>query len=350
MPKKKILVAPLNWGLGHAARCIPIIYSLLENNFLPVLASNGEALRLLQHEFPTLKIYRLPSYKVRYSKRGYFLKLKLLSKSVQLQKAIRKEFALTQKIIDKENIQGIISDNRLGVHSKDVPSVYLTHQLQVLSGATTYFSTKLHQYYIKKFDECWVPDFAQEPNLSGKLSHLKKKFPIPIKYIGMLSRLQKQTESNKYAILVLLSGPEPQREYLEKRLFKLLKDYPKPVLFVKGVMEKKATKEQHKNLTIYNFLTGQDLAKAIAQSELIIARSGYSTIMDLAQTTKKAFFIPTPGQFEQQYLAARLKQQKIANFCQQDTFDLEKLETLENYKGFPDLEHNQDLGRFFGFL
>lgn len=350
MPKKKILVAPLNWGLGHATRCIPLINSLLETGFSPILASNGEAMRMLQKEFPQLKMYRLPSYKVRYSKRGYFLKIKLLSKSVQLQRAIHKEYVLTQKIVAKEGISGIISDNRLGVHSKKTPSVYITHQLQVLSGATTFFSTKLHQHYIKKFDQCWVPDFAQEPNLSGKLGHLKKKFPIPIKYIGLLSRYKKRPEESKYQLLFLLSGPEPQREYLEKRLFKLIKDYDKPVLFVKGKMEKKRSKTQEKNLTIYNFLTGEDLANAIAKSEVIIARSGYSTLMDLTRTKKKAFFIPTPGQFEQQYLATRLKEQKIAPFSQQEDFNLEKLKKLDNYKGFPGLEENRYLSRFFGLF
>ena len=49
---KKILIAPLNWGLGHATRCIPIINALIEEGLEPILAGDGDSLKLLQKEFP----------------------------------------------------------------------------------------------------------------------------------------------------------------------------------------------------------------------------------------------------------------------------------------------------------
>ncbi|SHJ14965.1 conserved hypothetical protein [Mesonia phycicola] len=333
MPKKKILVAPLNWGLGHATRCIPIIKALEINDFEPIIASDGSALALLKKEFPHLKYYELPSYNIRYARKGIFFKSKILLKSFKISKTIAEERKLTLDIHTKEGLSGIISDNRLGVCSKFVPSVFVTHQLNVLSGKTTYFSSKIHQHYIKKFSECWVPDFKEEPNLSGKLGHLKENHHLNIKYIGALSRLEKKDLENKYKFMVILSGPEPQRTLLEEKLLHELRDYPEKILFIRGVLEDIQTKEIAKNLTIYNYLTGEELENAFNTSEYIIARSGYTTLMDIAKLKKKAFFIPTPGQTEQVYLAKRLEEKGLAPSCKQNHFDIKKLEEISRYKG-----------------
>ncbi|MBW2960482.1 glycosyltransferase [Mesonia aestuariivivens] len=333
MPKKKILVAPLNWGLGHATRCIPIINALEANNFEPIIASDGSALALLKKEFPHLKFYELPSYDIRYAKKGYFFKSKILLKTFKISKTITEERKIALEIYTKEDLSGIISDNRLGVNCKFIPSVFITHQLNVLSGKTTYFSSKLHQRYIKKFKECWVPDLEQEPNLSGKLGHLKEKNDFQLKYIGPLSRLNKRELPIIYDLMVMLSGPEPQRTLLEEKLLHELKDDPRKIIFIRGVMDEVQTKETRENLTIYNFLIGKALENAFNQSENILARSGYTTLMDLAKLEKKAFFIPTPGQTEQIYLAKRLQENNIAPYCKQHHFTIEKLEEIKLYQG-----------------
>jgi len=188
MPKKKILVAPLNWGLGHATRCIPIIQALLENGFVPILASDGDALQLLKKEFPSLTIYLLPSYKISYAKKSYLFKFKFLLRSFHIIKAIWAEKKMTQKIHKKENLNGIISDNRLGIRLSSIKSVFITHQIHVLSGKTTFLTSWLHQFYIKKFDTCWIPDVEFSPSLSGKLGHFRKKQKFKVTYIGPLSR------------------------------------------------------------------------------------------------------------------------------------------------------------------
>jgi len=330
--KKRILVAPLNWGLGHATRCVPIINALNEHEFEPILASDGVALSLLQKEFPNLEAIELPSYNITYSKKGKFFKWNLLKGIPRILKSISRENNVLQTIIQSNAIDGIISDNRLGIYSKKVPSIYITHQLQVLSGTTTGLSTMWHQNFIKKFDECWVPDCEGEPNLSGNLGHVRQ-FQIPTKYIGPLTRFQKVNTQIKYDVMVLLSGPEPQRSMLEEKLLKEFEDFKGHVLFVKGKMEDKQIKSEKNNIVIYNYMTSADLEKAINQSQLIVSRSGYTTIMDLAKLNKKAFFIPTPGQFEQEYLAKRLHDLGMVPCCSQDDFTIEKLKTIENYTG-----------------
>lgn len=347
--KKRILVAPLNWGLGHATRCVPIINALIDFGFEPIIASDGDALVLLQKEFPDLFSIELPSYKISYSKQKAYFKLKLLKDTPKILKAIKAEKKATKHIVKTHDIVGIISDNRLGVYSKKVPSVIMTHQLNVLSGNTTWLSTLLHKKFIRHFDTCWVPDFEVDDNLSGKLGH-GNSIKVPIKYIGPLSRFLKKDSEILNKLLVILSGPEPQRTLLGEKLLEALKNYKEKVIFVYGNIEDEQTIQVVGNITLYNFMTTNQLEKTINESELIISRSGYTTILDLAKLGKKAFFIPTPGQYEQEYLAKRLSESNMIPFCNQNDFTLEKLEQLKHFKGFEALNFKTDYKDLFSFF
>ena len=200
---RTVLVAPLNWGLGHATRCIPIIKALENNGFTPLLASDGVALEMLRKEFPHLKTLELPSYQIEYAKNGAHFKWKMLKNTPKMIEAILAEKKIVKKWVRKYHLIGIISDNRLGVFNKQVQSVFITHQLNVLTGNTSWITSKLHQKAIGKFDECWVPDTENEPNLTGKLGHLKDS-DLPIKYIGPLSRLQKKDIPKLYDLMIIL--------------------------------------------------------------------------------------------------------------------------------------------------
>lgn len=346
---KNILVAPLNWGLGHATRCIPIIKALMRHNFTPILASDGAALMLLQNEFPELTCLELPSYKITYAKKGKYFKYKLIKDSPKILKNIKVEKLATDKIITDYQISGIISDNRFGVYSFDVPSIFMTHQLQVLSGNTTWISTKIHKKIITKFHQCWVPDAGGINNLSGKLGHIEAPLKN-LKYIGPLSRFSKKDVPIKYDILVLLSGPEPQRSLLETLLFNELANFKGSVLFVKGLVEKDIKKEVFNSITVYNYLTSTLLEHAINESQLVISRSGYTTIMDLVKLEKQAFFIPTPGQFEQKYLAERLQENGLVPYCTQDVFSLDKLQEVSKFKGLSAFNYDLNYTKLFSLF
>lgn len=340
---KTILVAPLNWGLGHATRSIPIIYALLADGFEVIIASDGMALTLLQKEFPQLEGIELPSYKIEYAKKGKRFKWKMLLRSPKVLKAIRQEREQLKELVKSKKIDGVISDNRLGLYHNEIPTVFITHQLQVLSGSTTRLTSAMHRNYIKKFDECWVPDFADDANLSGKLGH-PKKFEIPVKYIGALSRLEQKETASSYDIMVLLSGPEPQRTELEEILMHELKHYKGQVLFVRGVVEAEQKVTRKEQIKIVNFMETEDLQNAICSSDLIICRSGYTTIMDLFKLGKKAFFIPTPGQTEQEYLAKRLHTMGIVPFKDQEKFSLKDLSKVKVFTGFEPLLNQRRFG------
>ena len=259
--------------------------------------------------------------------------------------AVKKEQKIVDEIIEKEQIVGVISDNRFGVYSKKVPSVYITHQLNVLSGNTTFITSKIHQKIWKKFDECWIPDVATKSNLSGKLGHLQND-NFNLKYMGALSRLSYFTTGLKYDVLVLLSGPEPQRTLLEDKVLKELENYNGSVLFVRGDLKNSSTIKTAENIIVKDYLLTHDLEKAINESKLVLARSGYSTILDLAALEKKAFFIPTPGQFEQEYLAEKMSKENVAPFSTQEKFKIEDLENVKNFNGFKTIKGKLDLNLF----
>lgn len=330
---KKILVAPLNWGLGHAARCIPLIRALLLNNFEPILASDGAALEFLKKEFPLLKYYELPKYAVEYTKRGRRLKYKLLWQTPKILNAVSKERKVVEEIIKKEGIEGIISDNRFGVRSKNVPSVYITHQINVLSGSTSLLTTGLHKKIIGKFDECWIPDYDDEGRLAGDLSK-RSNFSIPVKYLGPLSRFSEGKANKDIDVLAILSGPEPQRGLFEEMLREELKLFEGNSILVKGIIEEAQQTSEEGKLKVVNFMLGNELEETILRSKLVVSRSGYSSIMDLEALEAKAFFVPTPGQFEQEYLAERLKHMGIANYIQQNEFSFKQLSASGIYSGF----------------
>jgi len=326
---KKIIVAPLNWGLGHAARCVPIIHFLLENKFIPVIASDGKALLFLQQEFPNLESIELPSYGISYAKN---LKTSLLFQLPKIYSAVQKEEkAIDRYIKENKTVVGVISDNRFGVRSVKVPSIYITHQIQVFSGIITAISSKIHQHIINKFDQCWIPD-SKEQTLSGELSN-PQELKIPYRFIGSLSRFSKEELPIKNDVLIILSGIESQRKSFELMLLNKFKNYEEKVVLVQGKIENQQTIKEQNKITIHNYLLSSELEKEINQSRIIVCRSGYSSIMDLAILEKKVYFIPTPNQPEQEYLAKYLSEEKQAPFSTEQEFVIEKLQELESYTG-----------------
>ncbi len=320
---KNILIAPLNWGLGHAVRCIPLIRKYVENGDKVIIASDGQALDFLREEFPKLIFEQLPAYNIHYAKTSLSTKLKLMLQVPKILKTAQKERQITEELVDKYDIDLVISDNRFGLRSNKAKSVYMTHQLRVLSGATTFLTTFLHRKIYKKYDEIWVPDFIENGGLSGKLGHINNS-KLLIKYIGIQSRLKKIDIEKEYDLLAVLSGPEPQRSLLEKELLEKLANYKGKTALVCGVISEKKTKKQINGVDVYNYLTANDLEMLINASEKVIARSGYTSLMDYYKLQKKMILVPTPGQNEQLYLARYFQQKGLAVSQKQGKIFLKK--------------------------
>ena len=329
--KKRILIAPLDWGIGHATRCIPIIKALIKNNYQVIIAADKRPLSLLNIEFPKLDIIRLNGYNIRYSK--YLpMSINLCLQIPKMIWGIKQEEKILDQIITDYQIDGVISDNRFGLYSKRIPCVFITHQLKINSPYFTETIQNLNYKYINKFNKCWIMDEEQN-NLAGELSKTDI-MPRDFTYIGRHSRFKYQERKKIYDFLGIISGPEPQRTILEKGLIKALKNRSEKSLIILGKPEIETT-QKIGNLTIKSHLDANSLNNIILESKLIICRSGYSTIMDLEKLHKKAFFIPTPGQTEQEYLAKILASKKICYFQEQNNFDFDKgITESKKYTGF----------------
>jgi UDP-N-acetylglucosamine transferase subunit ALG13 len=316
-----------------------------------IMASDGASLELLKKEFPGLPSLELPSYSIKYAKNGPLLKWALLKRIPKIIQSVKEEKKRVNDLVVLGRIQGIISDNRFGVFNELVPSVYITHQINVLSGKTTSITSKWHHNIIKQFDECWVPDNHGAKNLSGKLGHLDNK-KIKLRYLGLISRMVKMDIPIQHDILFLLSGPEPQRSLLEEKILSEFKDLEKRMILIRGVVEPQQKRTRIGNINLVNFMLKDELEEYLNACSLVVSRPGYTTLLDLAALQKKAFFIPTPGQHEQLYLAKRMKELRMAPYSNQNEICIEQLGEVSKFNGmesdFEPLDHQELFSLFKG--
>jgi uncharacterized protein (TIGR00661 family) len=335
--KPRILLAPLDWGLGHATRCIPIIRQLISEGADVWLAGEKAQKDLLQQEFPELPFLPLDGYRIKYARSGIGLIFSLFRQTHKIFSAIKKENEWLKEKMVEYKFDAVISDNRYGLYHPDIPSIFITHQLTIKSPLgkwTEKILRKRNYRYINKFTECWVPDREeQENNLAGELSHPIDKPVIPVYYIGHLSRFKITDElvENTH-LLIILSGPEPQRTILENKIIQEVAHYPSTATIVRGLPGADSIVPSTSMIKFYNHLPADELNKEIAKAAYVISRSGYSTVMDLVRLSKKGILIPTPGQTEQEYLADYLTKKQIAFCATQNEFSLES--SLKNAKKF----------------
>ena len=320
----KILVAPLNWGLGHASRCVPIIRRLCREGHQVVLGGDGDALVYLQQHFPQLRSIELAQLNLSYS-RG---KRQVIAMLVALPKLIAfsiRDHRLLKRLQVEEHFDQVISDNRFGLYLTPTPlhsqlsttlhstlstlhCIYITHQLHIMLPRPYKWLeplvSRMHARIYNRYGEVWVPD-TPDHRLSGELSTLYNStlytLNSKLKFISPLSRftdtlpLYSSTPLPPYKAVAFFSGLEPHRTLFERTILERFKGHESEVLMVNGRVDKQ--------------LSDSELAYYLTHAEHIIARSGYSTIMDLDAlgVLDKAELIPTPGQPEQEYLALRFQ-------------------------------------------
>lgn len=332
---KKLLLAPLDWGLGHATRCVPLIRDLLHINCEVWLAGEGKQENLLREEFPSLPFLPLKGYRIKYGKNG--LTGKILLQIPSILRSIKEENNWLKEQVNKVGFEAVISDNRYGLYHKKIFSVFITHQLAIKSSLGKWSEKILQQLnykFINRFNECWVPDEKEENNLAGDLSHPAKIPSIPTKYIGPLSRFEKKNiEVVKNHLLIILSGPEPQRTMLEDKVIDQIVSYPASATIVRGLPGERNILPSTNSIHFHNHLSSEELNNEAAKAEFVISRSGYSTIMDIAALQKKSILVPTPGQTEQEYLADYLMKRRFAFCVNQNSFSLlRNVEEARNFK------------------
>lgn len=341
MSIKKVFISPLDWGIGHATRCVPIIKTLRDLNCDVIIGSDGPQLDLLRKEFPTVPYLKFPGYKIDYPKNGG-MTWHMIKSFRKLAGKIMIENQYIGEINEMHKLDGIISDNRYGLYNNEIPSAFITHQLNIQAPIGQFLLKQINSKFINKHNECWVPDIQGKGNLSGKLS--QKNPPENVKYVGPISRLDTYNiGKKKYEVLVIISGPEPQRTLFQDLIILQLKQLNKSAMVVLGQPDKTINKTED-NIEIRSHLDSKQMAEAINASDVIVSRPGYSTIMDLAQFEKKAMFIPTPGQTEQEYLAKYHRGKGHTSWQKQKDLNLKSgLEMAGNYKGIPQVNKTNTL-------
>ncbi len=338
----KVLLAPLHWGLGHAARTAALIDIFLEASIECAVASDGAALDFLRrHYADRLDAYfELPAYPVVYDEN--IVAFSVLKRAGGFFKAIQRERKKLAALAEEEQWDLVISDNRYGANIPGIPSIFLGHQLSLKTQipALDGLATAVNQYFIRSFDQLWIPDF---PNhlLSGELSHSKDTKRL--RFIGPLHKHDLHSKSTPiYERVVVLSGPEPSRTQWEKCLLSQLENCQESTLLVRGLPGDTETPAlNNKHVDVVNFMTKIELNAAISSAEVLIGRAGYSTIMDLCFLRKPAILIPTPGQTEQEYLARHLKGRWPMAFLREKEFDLNRISPLLSElkaRNYPDID------------
>lgn len=329
----KVIVCPLDWGLGHATRCVPVIRELLDQGAEVLIAGDGPGMDILKEEFPDIKQERLKGYGIRFSERFSIGAYLILSLPRLFLRIIMEHYQLAELIL-RIDAHAVISDNRYGLWNKKVYSVFITHQPNIVPPArfksASSLLRRIIRFFIRKYNECWIPDFSMPPGLSGRLSH---GFTLPenVKFIGPLSRFEKEKinqdallseDADSYEIVAIISGPEPHRSHFEKILVQQLNESNLKSLLIRGVTDASSSPLSSGNLTVVNYLNSRAMFPVLMRSKVVVCRGGYSTLMDLSVTGNKVICIPTPGQSEQEYLAASLSQQGYAVFTTEENFNL----------------------------
>ena len=331
--KPRILLSPLDWGLGHATRCIPIIRELLAQGCDVWLAGEGAQATLLKAEFTDLPFLELPGYRIHYAKTAKGLIWKMIQQGPKMRRAILYEHLWLKKMVAQYHFDAVISDNRYGLYHSTIPCIFITHQLTIKSSAgkwTEKILQKRNYKYINRFLACWVPDLRGENSLAGELSHPLIKPTVPVHYIGLLSRFEKKESFDKVRtekknhLLIVLSGPEPQRSVLEEKIIKDISHYNDTATIVRGLPGSASLIPSTNMIKFYNHLPAAELNIEMQEAEYVISRSGYSSVMDLMALQKKSILIPTPGQTEQEYLGKYLMKKRIAVSISQKDFSLNK--------------------------
>jgi hypothetical protein len=295
-----VFISPLDWGMGHATRVIPVIEHLLEQQNTCVIGVTPSLKKLLMLQFPQLQFVDVPSYNIRYSsKRPVWSQL--LSKAVNFFRVIKHEHQWLKEWVNINQPDVIISDNRYGMYAKGVTSWIICHQLQLKTPLLKGMANRIHRKLLKHFDLILVPDLPDvNLRLAGDLSC--NRYGFHCKYISPLSRLKKVETSKKYDYLFLLSGAEPsQSEWLNEIMHVINQ---KTHLSFAVCTTSDYTGEIAGHIKLFKLPSSDVLSETIASSKTIVLRSGYSSLMDMYRMGKEdLILVPTMGQTEQEYLA-----------------------------------------------
>jgi hypothetical protein len=292
------------WGLGHATRTLPIIRKAIKEGHNVSVVSSGRALSMLRQELGDgPDFFKLEDYQPPGTLNSSMMVLGSILRFPEYVRAIRCEHDFVKRFIWDRKVDVIFSDNRYGFYSRNVPSYFMGHQLRILNplgnGILENGTEIYNKFFLYRYAGVLVPDF-EEDGLTGRLAHdLSIIDERRLNYVGPLSEFHYRPTTEDVDVFVSISGPEPQRSSFERLVSKQLEDFSGKVVTTLGKPEDNGDSRSNQK----SYLSRNDREELLNRSRIVIARSGYSTLMDLYSIRKRGFLIPTPGQIEQEYLA-----------------------------------------------
>ncbi len=347
---KKILVSPLEWGLGHTARTVRVIDHLISLGHIVVLASDGLSLRFLRFRFPQLPWVRLSFHQVSYPKNSRLV-MHLLLQIPSIIRSIRQNRKELARIISQYQIDIVVSDHRYGMHHPSVSSVFITTQLWLKAPRGWEWGEKLvyniHKLVLRRFNQIWIADFPDIPGISGKLTH-PPRLPGNARYIFPVSRMLgldvvRPENADPPEVLAIISGPEPQRSILEEKISTILLNQQIKATILRGLPpadpSERPAEEQNGPVRMISHASDPHLAWYLLSAGKIICRPGISNLSDLVTLGKTAILVPTPGQTEQEYPAQQLGRKKFFKVCQQEDLSFEAIKEFnpQHFGRFPEI-------------
>ncbi|MFO7769437.1 MAG: glycosyltransferase [bacterium] len=341
----RVFYAVLDMGLGHATRSLPVIRALEEEGCRVTVGSAGSALSLLRRECPDRESVGLPPYALRYGRRGAGLP-GLILQAPRMLRTIQQEHETLLRLVEELGAERVVSDHRYGCWHPGVPSYFLTHQLRFIAPGTLrpfevvggLFNARYH----RRFERVLVPDLPDEEGglLSGRLTrgHRGADRSRHV-FTGPLSRLvpgEGGEEGGPLDLFVSISGPEPQRTILEHLVMQQIRSLPGRREVALGLPGGTGREEPEEGLVVHEYLDADAMLSRMRRARMVVCRSGYSTLMELAALGGKALLVPTPGQTEQLYLARRAARRGWVHTVQQAEMDLPRdLERARESGGIP---------------
>lgn len=346
MTQQKIFFVPLDWGLGHATRILPLIRRFLERGDQVFVATRGRALELLKKEAGACIFLDFPQYPIKYPRSKFFVTRFMFITFPAMLYAMWKEKRILKKLQVRYQFDILISDNRFCINLPGIRSYLISHQLRYklpwMISPFEMIPEFFNYLFFKKYNRILVPDYDHGQNLTGTLSHGLRYLPADkILYTGTLCDLPDEMETtfDKIDYLILISGPESQRSIFEKLIFQQVNMLQGKVVVALGKPEKKY-RIRKGNAVFFSYLTRTQITGYMKRADFIVCRSGYTTVMEMVELKKKGVFVPTPGQIEQEYLARYYLQQGWCFYLPQNKFNLLTAVTEgKHFPGFP-----QELG------
>ncbi|MEX1191533.1 MAG: glycosyltransferase [Brumimicrobium sp.] len=324
--QQRVLLSPLNWGLGHVTRTIPIIQTLLKNENEVIVCCDNQQENIYRTYFPELWYVPHGGYPFDFKGKGMWA-LDILRQFFILNSFLHEELKRVEDLVAKFDVDLVLSDQRFGFRSDKIRSIVISHQLNLPVSKWNVFAKYWNIRLLNKFDEIWVPD-ATDSILSGAMSKLKLKKK---RYIGSCSRFQNDAIEKllphdiKYKYLGLASGPSPYLEKFISLLVEKFKLIQGTCAIISPIKCENLFFDLPENISFIYAPSHEDFLEVLLKSKTVISRSGYSTLMDLLETGNKAILIPTKGQKEQEYLSKIHSNNAKWKFVDEDSFEAMQL-------------------------